>query len=401
MKLIFKDTSFSFELLRALGHAVSGGADINECLETAYRIKERDFKGWYQEWRQTAEQVAKIGDECLTAGHKVSAREAYLRASNYYRTAEFYLHEGGNSQEALDTWRQSRNCFQKAGRLLDTPPEILQIPYENTTLPGYFFRCIDDSTPRPTLIAISGFDGTSEELYFEIGLAALSRGYHVLIFEGPGQGGALREQSLYFRPDWEKVVTPVIDYLVTRPEMDSSRIALIGYSFGGYLAPRAAAFEHRLAACVANGGIYSFFDGAVMKNKPLPVWMQRELMKKESLLINCGTRLVMRFNTELRWAIQDGLWKFDVDTPHCLLQKYREYTLDGVVEQIRCPVLVCDSEEEHFFGKQAEILYEKLTGPKEYMLFTKKEYAGTHCQSGAWLRSNQRILDWLDRVLGR
>jgi alpha-beta hydrolase superfamily lysophospholipase len=401
MKLIFKDSSFSFELLRTVGHGVYGGADINECLGTAYRIKEGDFKGWYREWHQTAEQVREIAEDCLAQGHTVSAREAYLRASNYYRTAEFYLHEGQNNEAALDAWRQSRECFRKAGGLFDPPFEAIQIPYEKTTLPGYFFRAGADDHSRPTLIAMTGFDGTAEELYFEIGAAALRRGYHVLVFEGPGQGGALREQDLYFRPDWEKVVIPVVDYLLTKPGVDPSRIALAGYSFGGYLAPRAAAFEQRLAACIANGGVYDFFQGTVLRNKPASSWLLQELQKNKSPLMDWGTWLMTRFNTQLRWATQDGLWKFNVTTPHRLVQKYQDYSLAGMVGQIHCPTLVCDSEEELFFGEQAKILYDKLTCPKEYMLFTKEENAATHCQSGAHLRSNQRILDWLDRTLTR
>jgi len=316
-----------------------------------------------------------------------------------YRAAEFYLHEGQNTDEAMESWHKSRECFRKAGQLFNPQIEVPQIPYEDTTLSGYFFRNAEDNSPRPTLIAMTGFDGTAEELYFEVGAAALHRGYHVLIFEGPGQGGALREQNLYFRYDWEKVVSPVVNYLFTKPEVDQTRIALIGYSFGGYLAPRAAAFEKRLAACVADGGIYDFFSGTVLKNKPASRWILQELKKDKSPVLDVGTRLMMHYNTELRWAIQDGLWKFNVDTPHRLIQKYQEYTLAGVVNQIHCPMLVCDSEGEQFFGKQAQILYEKLTCPKEYMLFTKEENAETHCQSGAHLRSNQRILDWLDQTL--
>lgn len=74
--------------------------------------------------------------------------------------------------------------------------------------------------PRKTLIVQTGFDGTAEELYFTRAVFALERGYNVLLFEGPGQGGALREQQLYFRPDWENVVTPVVDYLLARKDVD-------------------------------------------------------------------------------------------------------------------------------------------------------------------------------------
>jgi alpha-beta hydrolase superfamily lysophospholipase len=146
-------------------------------------------------------------------------------------------------------------------KLLDTPVEQVLIPYEMTALPGYFYRPNDSEKPRPTLLVHGGYDSIGEELYLLVAAAAIQRKYNCLIFEGPGQGALIREQHLPFRPDWERVVTPVVDYLLTRPEVDPARIALLGISVGGYLAPRAAAFEHRLAALIANDGIYSYHFG--------------------------------------------------------------------------------------------------------------------------------------------
>jgi alpha-beta hydrolase superfamily lysophospholipase len=90
---------------------------------------------------------------------------------------------------------------------------------------------------RPLLIVHTGFDGTGEELYFSTASFAVRRGYNVLIFEGPGQGGVIRTQKIPFRPDWETVVTPVVDYALSRREVDPRKIALMGISFGGYFAP--------------------------------------------------------------------------------------------------------------------------------------------------------------------
>lgn len=103
MKIIFQDPAFSFQLLRTICSTYYGGADIGECLSTAYRIKEGDFESWYIEWLATAERVNKYGDNSLSAGHKVSAREAYFRAFNYYRNAEFFLHTNPQDPRIIET----------------------------------------------------------------------------------------------------------------------------------------------------------------------------------------------------------------------------------------------------------------------------------------------------------
>ena len=265
MKIIFDDPTYSFEMLRALSHTVENGADIGECLKTGYRIKEGDDESWYREWLKTAEFTEKIAEKSLNEGHKVSAREAYLRACNYYRCAEFFIHQDPNDPRILELSSKSRKCFQKAGELFQPKFEILEIPYENTTLPAYFIKADNSSQPRPTIIIHTGFDGTGEELYFDGGAAAIRRGYNCLLFEGPGQGRVIRESKIKFRPDWEAVVTPIVDYLITRDDIDPDRIALYGLSFGGYLAPRAVAFEHRIHACIANGGIYDFLEPQLAK----------------------------------------------------------------------------------------------------------------------------------------
>jgi hypothetical protein len=188
MQLIFHDPSFSYELVRAIGYAVSGGADIGECLSTASRIQEGDCESWYQEWCRTAQRVQALADAALETGSRVSAREAYLRASNYYRSAEFYLHTTPDDPRSLPTWEKSRSCFRQALALSTFVCEEVEIPYEGTSLPGYFYQVDRSETPRPTLLIHGGYDSTGEELYFQQVYAALARGYHCLVFEGPGAG---------------------------------------------------------------------------------------------------------------------------------------------------------------------------------------------------------------------
>ena len=394
MKTVFADPQFSFELLRTLGHAYYSGSDIAECLHTADRIKEGDNESWYSEWNKTAELVHGQAEESLAKGHRVSAREAYLRASNYYRTAEFFLHDNPSDPRIMELWQESHEAFTRAAELFDPPFEFIEIPYEGTTLPGCLFKADGTKKQRPTMLLHTGFDGTLEELYFEGAAAAVRRGYNCLAFEGPGQGRVLRQQKLYFRHDWEKVVTPVVNYALTRPEIDGRRLVLMGISFGGYLAPRAVAFEHRIATCIANSGLFDFFSIFV------PPGMERQDSLDYIVSNPADTDKMMdemaKSNSTMRWSLADGKWKFDSGSPSGYARKAAQYTLDGVADKITCRMLVIDAEGEQFFPGQAKKLYDILTCPKDMIIFTEAEAAGEHCQVGAHSRGHQRIFDWLD-----
>ena len=395
MKCYFDDYEFSFQFLRVLGVSIAGGSDISECLMTAYRIKERDFESWYREWRKTAEQVHKIADSCAKKGHGVSARDAYLRASGYYRSAEFFLHGDTSDPRIHETSLLSRECFKNALPYFATPVESVEILYENTTLPGYFFAPDKSGTPRPTIIFNTGFDGTAEELYFIHVTEALKRGYNALTFEGPGQGSVIREQRIPFRPDWENVVTPIVDYLVSRPDVVPEKIVIEGISMGGYLAPRAVAFEHRLAACVANGGVFE----ADFTKRPEYTQEMLEMLYQQPEEFDALMREAAEQNTSYKWAMEHGMYVFGAKTPHEWLIKSTKFTMKECVDMVSCPVLVIDVENEQAFKSKAKMLFDALKCEKTWMYFTKEEGAEEHCQVGAGFVASQRIFDWIDETL--
>jgi pimeloyl-ACP methyl ester carboxylesterase len=183
------------------------------------------------------------------------------------------------------------------------PPEIVQIPYEDSFLPAYYFRAAADQAARATVILTNGYDGTAEELYFTNGAAALERGYNVLAFDGPGQGTMIIDYGVPFRPDWENVITPVVDFLRGRPDTDAERIALIGLSFGGYLAPRAATAEHRLAACISDCGAYDLFDVTARR---LPGFLGRQLPDGSPALLRLLDRLGARGDEQADRRVGDA-----------------------------------------------------------------------------------------------
>ncbi|MBU4231538.1 MAG: alpha/beta fold hydrolase [Proteobacteria bacterium] len=395
MELVFKDKQYSFQTLRALGYAVSGGADVGEVLKTAYSIREGDDENWYREWMKTAEQREKAGDNFLLRGRKISAKQEFFKASNYYRTAEFFLHTNSEDPRIVSVWKKSRDSFLKAAKLADHPIIPVEIPFEGKKLPGYLCLVDKSGTKRPLLIVHSGFDGTAEEIYFETAYFAVKRGYNVLLFEGPGQGGVIRVQKLPFRPNWETVVTPVVDYAITRKEVDAKRIALMGISFGGYLAPRAAAFEKRIKACIANGGVYDFHMAARLTPEEEKYLDTQEGAEEIDKILYDK----MKTNPSFRWVMANGMFTFHAKSPSEWLKMTRPYTMKDVAGRIACPMLIVDSEEDKDMPGQAPKLYDALKSQKHFIMFTKEEGAEEHCQMGAILISNARILDWLDDIM--
>ncbi|MFI7175160.1 alpha/beta hydrolase family protein [Streptomyces spororaveus] len=364
------------------------------------RTAEGDYDSWYVEWMATADRVSGEAQKALADGHRVSARDGFLRASNYYRSAEFFLHGHPCDPRHDHAYDRSVACFKAAAALFTPVIEPVEIPYEDTTLPGYFYRVDDSGTPRPTLIMHNGFDGTAEELHFFGAIAGVERGYNVLAFDGPGMPGPRHHQGLVFRPDWENVITPVVDFAETLPGVDVRRIALLGVSTGGILAPRAAAFEHRLAALIAVDGLYDLGQIAV-RNVPGPREEAERLLRAASAPeLDAAFEQAMAGDPIARWVINHGMYVMGVDTPRAFNASYLDHTLaGGIAERIQCPTLVCDAEEDIFFKGQPEQLYDHLTCPKTLMAFTTEEGAGAHCHPGAMRLSIARIYDWLDDTL--
>jgi pimeloyl-ACP methyl ester carboxylesterase len=397
------DTSFWFETLRVLGAAAYGGADIGEVLVTAQAITAGDYDSWYDQWLATADRIAAEAEKAQAAGHLVSARDGLLRASNYYRSADFYLHGNPDDPRIRHAYGRARDCFVSAAALFDPPVTPVQIPYEGTVLRGYFYPAIGrggDTEPRPTIVMHSGFDGTCEEMHFLGAAAAQERGYHVFTFDGPGQPAALHFDGLVFRPDWEHVVTPVLDWVRDQPGVDPGKVALFGASMGGLLAPRAAAFEQRLAACIAFDGVYDMGLTALTWMPGSRADIQAVLRAESAPEVDAMIGQLMAANPNIRWAATHGQYAMGVHSPRAFFASMLDYTLaDGIAEQITCPTLVCEAAADIFFEGQPQLLFDHLTCPKQLLEFTEAEGAGAHCQVGAGRLAFARIYDWLDDIM--
>jgi pimeloyl-ACP methyl ester carboxylesterase len=397
--MVFKDDLFDAQWLRTAGHSSSGGADIGECFAAASRIRELDGESWFHAWSELGQGVLAEAEQSRAGGHRVSALAAYLRASNYFRAAYTFLIGTPVDPRVVESYRRQRAAFEAAAALMQPAAERIAIPYGDATLHGYFFRAVDDSAPRPTLIITGGYDSTAEETYFFSGAAAVARGYGCIVFDGPGQGAAIIEDRMVFRPDWEAVIGPVVDFALTHPEVEPAKIALMGISFGGYLAPRAASGEPRLAACIADPGEFSLLEE--FKSR-MPGFIARELPDGRKFMLGLLGMILRRRMRHLTagWGLRRGLWVHGVDDPMDYLRLTRDYSLEERAGRIRCPTLICAAEADDI-GVTAPKLYEALSCEKSFITFTSREGAGTHCEAGARLLFNQRVFDWLDGVLGR
>jgi len=366
---------------RAMCYIPTGGADFGECLITIKKIADGNVDKWYQEWIATASRVENIGNESLKNGHRISACEAYLWASNYYHTAYFPLFGYPVDKRLIKAFDKEIEVFQKAAGLFKTPIEIIKIPFESTTLPAYFLKVDDSDNARPTIVYTNGYDSNIQEMYFAHAEAALKRGYNCLLFDGPGQGRNLIQGNSYLRPDWEKVVTPVIDYALTRKEVAQTKIILAGWSFGGFLAPRAAAYEHRIAALIADPGQWDAADS-----------LNTSVINKISSLLNIDEMLHWRI-------VQRGFWALNVNCLEDFFKSMENFKVSHIAQNIRCPTLITLPEGDPI-ASGALALYKALNvSNKKLVHFSEEEGSGGHCEMLSRSLYNQRVFDWLDETI--
>lgn len=396
--IAFRNPLFDDQLRRTMGHGTYGGAELGECLAAAARVADGDRESWYRAWTALADRTFAAADSSAQGGHIESARSAFLRASNYYRTAYIFHLEAPLPRAAHAAYVRHREAFLRAAAAMRRPLERLAIPFEDLTLPGYF--CALDSARKPLVISVGGYDSTAEESFFWNGAAALARGYHCLIFDGPGQGELLIERGIPFRPDWEKALSAVIDAAAARGDVDVDKIILIGESWGGYLAPRAAAHDRRVAACVldpAQIGLYR----AILARLPVPDHLKRRLPRGPRWLVTLLRSLLSRMakRPTAGWALRRGMLTHGVATPWDYFVDAARYEQEPLIGAIRCPTLVCDAESDDI-SASAKAFFDRLQCEKGYLRFTAAEGAGEHCETGNRALFHERVFDWLGARIG-
>lgn len=396
-QIFFQNDAFNFKVQCMLGELRTGCGDAGEIFRAIAGITDGDHASWVTQWQALGDRVAKIAHDAAAKGHSVSARDANLRASAYYAAVLEAVDGVENAEVALTTaFTAHRACFDEYIARLDPPATKIAIPYAGSTMPGYFFAAASDGMPRPTVILTNGSDGSVTSL---LGLvnAARDRGYNALIYDGPGQQSMLFEHQIPFRPDWEAVITPIVDFLAARTDVDADRLALYGWSQAGYWVPRAVAFEHRIAAAVADPGVVDVSTSWIAQSPP-------ELVKllAENDRATFDQYMAVGISSATPAQQQVFAWRgkpYGLTDPYDLYKAAEGYALGDVTKQITTPMLVTDPEGEQFWPGQSRQLYDALPGPKSLVKFTADEGADRHCEPMGRSLVEQRIFDWLDETL--
>ena len=371
---------WSAAILGMLSTAGWGGSDINEVDKIGRLLKGAkvgDDDAWFAACLNVGGEVRAHAKRYEDSGYRHAAAPFYLRACKYYQMGERF--RTPKDEKALEAYRISIECFHRFAALTDVGIEIVEVPYDGGTLPGYFVPARNAAGTRsPCVVHFDGLDVTKELLYMR-GVPDLARrGISVLVMDGPGTGEAIRFRGYYLRPDYEAAGSACIDYLEKRPDTDPQRIAVVANSLGGYYAPRCASMEPRFAACVAWGAIWDYYA----------TWKRR---------------VDAAFNASMSVPGHHIMWILGVDTIEEALKKLEAYRLDGVVQKMRCPFLVTHgADDEQVPLADAQALYD-AAGSKDKTLrvFTAEEGGAQHCMRDYLTLGVAEMWNWLEDRLVR
>ncbi len=367
----------------ALMSAVDRGGAIGEIDEACRSIKEASIRNdgfsqqaWYESWKKIAERVEGLARSHEEAGQYLSAGRKYLRANIYYLAAERMLSH--RDPRKVQTYREGLAVFKKGVKFRREPVEWVEVPFQGKSLPALFSKA-PVKGPAPCVVHFDGFDIMKEMIYQSAAEEFRRRGISLLIVDHPGVGEALRLRDLYGGPDTEVSAAACVDYLETRPDVDSRRIGVAGVSLGGYYAPRAAAFEKRFKCCFCWGAIWDF----------------GELISK--LLVG------RQGEPSVPGLADHTMWVFGKDNIEAAVAVAEQMTLEGVADKITCPLLVVHGEND----RQVPLWHAEKTieaavncPNRKLKVFTLAEGGAEHCQADNRSMAVDYMADWAAEILG-
>lgn len=396
------DSAFNFQYLIALGNALTGGSDIGPVLGAAKNIKAGDMVSYSHEFHKLANKTKAEAEDPENAYDPTNVRDTWFSASHYFRRADFYLHGNWSNPLVESLWEEQTAAFDKALAALPAPGKRVRIPATegNFTIEAIWYSVPGSEGHKlPTLVIGNGFDAAQEDSYHYFVALALARGWNCITYEGPGQPTVRRDQNLGFIPKWETVVTPVVDYVLSNhsSDVDQDRLVLLGNSFGGYLAARAMAFEHRLSAAILIDGVWDFYDAVTgqISSQLKALYEAGNYTEFDHKIISL--RQAGKLPTNAAWGLDQGLWSFNTHSPTDFFNQSKKYRLEDVVDKIKAPIFVGDAEFDNFCPGQPQKVKDALGDIATLHHFSG--VAGYHCQTAALQEMTRVIFAWLNKTL--
>ncbi len=367
-----EDANFNFQLNRVV---MWGNGDPDEIESVSQGIT--DSASWVTALTKLADKAEKEGN--------IDAQIGYLRMS------EFFMYDSDPMK--LDTYRKAKELFYKhnADRIEENGIAITDVPYGKDHLP--VMSCKAKGDCRGRILLHGGNDSYIEE-FFEALLYLREQGFDVYLFEGPGQGGCLREQNMKFTHEWEKPVKAILDHF----NLDD--VTIIGASLGGYLAPRAAAFEKRITKVIGWSIFPDFFD-ILLADDPKPVrkLMDTAFRRGFAGIFNGFYKKMMKKSELVKWNLMHGMYAYDAPDPVGYVKKIRNFTLKGIGDKISQDMLIIGGRDDHMimphlFKEEYDLLPNVRS--LSFQLYSNQDDAGSHCGIGNMKLILDTMVSWIN-----
>jgi alpha-beta hydrolase superfamily lysophospholipase len=360
--------------LACKGMAPYGAVALDEIERIVERLRPRqnEPQAWQQEWCAMAARLEHAAGAAVAAGRDMTAGNSFLRAGNYYYTGERFIPPG---EEKSTVASKAYRCYRAGLERRYPEIEFVEVPYQGATLPALFMKSPHAKDRAPTVVVFNGMDNCKEMSVLFAGLEFAKRGMHTLAIDGPGQGETLRFRGIHSRHDYEVPGAAAYDYVAARADVDAEKVAVMGYSFGGYYAGRIAAFEKRYAAGVAMTALH--WD--------LAAWQLRILQKARSE----GTG-VAQSNFQFQWVVGAA----DADAA---IEIAKQFTLKDVAAQISCPFLITHGANDRVVPvENAQKLYDVVgSRNKTIRIFSAEEGGAEHAHVDNRQVGIDFVADWI------
>lgn len=330
-------------------------------------------ENWHRVWSAVGRQSEELAKAAEERGHARTAGSYYLRAGNYLYTGERFLKPGPEKEQAS---REAFRCYHEGIRRRFPEIEFVELAYGEKTLPALFMPAKGVDANAPCVIIFNGMDNCKEMSILFVGLELAERGFHTLAVDGPGQGETMRLRGIHARHDYEVPAAAAIDWLSTRSDVDAKRIAVLGYSFGGYYAARIAAHEPRVAAAISLTA--GHWDLAAF---------QREVQEKA----RAEQKSVAQSTFQFQWVVGAP----DSDSA---LRIAEDFSVKTVAHKIGCPILITHGGKDRVVPvANAQKLFDAIpdTTDKTLRIFQEEEGGSAHAHVDDRPAGIAFAADWL------